>query len=280
MKALGKRLITAATLALSLILAGCGNSDTAQTSEKKTITFGTTPGMFADMVRDSVRPQLEEKGYTVKLIEFNDYVRPNHALASGDLDINIFQHQPYLTQFIAHNKVDLIPLFQVPTAPLGVYPGKLKTLEDVKEGSAISVASDPSNFSRTLVLLSQLGWITLKDDVNPITASEKDIAENPKGLKFIAIDAAQLPRSRSDVDFAVITGNYAVDAKIPLTEALFQEPSFEYINWSAIKTADQNAQWVKDVTDAYNSEAFKAYAHEVFAGYKYPAAWSATDSKE
>lgn len=279
MKKLWSKTLTVSALALSLVLAGCGQGNDAATAsdqpaEKKEITIGTTPGMFADMVRDSVRPQLETKGYTVKLIEFTDYVRPNHALADGDLDINVFQHKPYLDQFKAQNQLALTDLFQVPTAPLGVYPGKLKSLDDLKEGSTIAVANDPSNFSRTLVLLDQLGWITLKENINPLTASKRDIAENPKNLKLVELEAAQLPRSRDDVDFSVITGNYAVDAKIPLTEALFQEPSFDYINWSAIKTQDKDTVWVKDITEAYNSEAFKDYAKVKFAGYKFPANWS------
>ncbi|MBS7838991.1 MetQ/NlpA family ABC transporter substrate-binding protein [Wohlfahrtiimonas chitiniclastica] len=273
MKRLGSKILATGALAVSLILAGCGQ-DQAESTHQTVITVGTTPGMFADMVRDSVRPQLEEKGYTVKLIEFNDYVRPNMALADGDLDINIFQHKPYLDVFKGQRHLDLVEVFQVPTAPLGIYPGKLKSLADLKEGARISAPNDPSNFARALVMLDELGWIKLKAGVNPILATKNDIAENLKGIEIVELDAAQVPRSRSDVDFAIINGNYAIDAKIPLTDALFQEPSFEYINWSAIKTADQNAQWVKDVTDAYNSEAFKAYAHEVFAGYKYPAAWN------
>lgn len=280
MKKLWSKSLLISALGLSLVLAGCGKNedvasgDPAKPQVRKEIKIGTTPGMFADMVRDSVRPQLEKKGYTVKLIEFTDYVRPNHALADGDLDINVFQHKPYLDQFKAQNKLELTDLFQVPTAPLGVYPGKLKSLDELAEGSAVAVANDPSNFARTLVLLDELGWIKLKEDVNPLTASKRDIGENPKNLKIVELEAAQLPRSRDDVDFSVITGNYAVDAKIPLTEALFQEPSFNYINWAAIKTKDKDSEWVKDITEAYNSDEFKAYAKVKFAGYKFPAAWA------
>jgi D-methionine transport system substrate-binding protein len=80
------------------------------------------------------------------------------------------------------------------------------------------------------------------------------------------------------VDFAIINGNYATDAGIKLTEALFQEPSFAYINWSAIKSADVGKKWVKDVTNAYNSDEFKKYAHDTFPGYKYPKIWDASAS--
>ncbi|HFC7678761.1 TPA: MetQ/NlpA family ABC transporter substrate-binding protein [Neisseria cinerea] len=276
--------LSAATLAL--ILAACGGqkdsapaasaaaSSANNGAEKKEIVFGTTVGDFGDMVKDQIQPALEKKGYTVKLVEFTDYVRPNLALAEGELDINIFQHKPYLDDFKKEHNLDITEAFQVPTAPLGLYPGKLKSLEEVKDGSTVSAPNDPSNFARALVMLNELGWIKLKDGINPLTASKADIAENLKNIKIVELEAAQLPRSRADVDFAVVNGNYAISSGMKLTEALFQEPSFAYVNWSAVKTADKDSQWLKDVTEAYNSDAFKAYAHKRFEGYKYPAAWN------
>lgn len=276
--------LSAATLAL--ILAACGGqkdsapaasaaaSSANNGAEKKEIVFGTTVGDFGDMVKDQIQPALEKKGYTVKLVEFTDYVRPNLALAEGELDINIFQHKPYLDDFKKEHNLDITEAFQVPTAPLGLYPGKLKSLEEVKDGSTVSAPNDPSNFARALVMLNELGWIKLKDGINPLTASKADIAENLKNIKIVELEAAQLPRSRADVDFAVVNGNYAISSGMKLTEALFQEPSFAYVNWSAVKTADKDSQWLKDVTEAYNSDAFKAYAHKRFEGYKSPAAWN------
>lgn len=276
--------LSAATLAL--ILAACGGqkdsapaasaaaSSANNGAEKKEIVFGTTVGDFGDMVKDQIQPALEKKGYTVKLVEFTDYVRPNLALAEGELDINVFQHKPYLDDFKKEHNLDITEAFQVPTAPLGLYPGKLKSLEEVKDGSTVSAPNDPSNFARALVMLDELGWIKLKDGINPLTASKADIAENLKNIKIVELEAAQLPRSRADVDFAVVNGNYAISSGMKLTEALFQEPSFAYVNWSAVKTADKDSQWLKDVTEAYNSDAFKAYAHKRFEGYKSPAAWN------
>ncbi|HEZ5856475.1 TPA: hypothetical protein WI116_000985 [Neisseria meningitidis] len=276
--------LSAATLVL--ILAACGGqkdsapaasaaaSSANNGAEKKEIVFGTTVGDFGDMVKDQIQPALEKKGYTVKLVEFTDYVRPNLALAEGELDINIFQHKPYLDDFKKEHNLDITEAFQVPTAPLGLYPGKLKSLEEVKDGSTVSAPNDPSNFARALVMLDELGWIKLKDGINPLTASKADIAENLKNIKIVELEAAQLPRSRADVDFAVVNGNYAISSGMKLTEALFQEPSFAYVNWSAVKTADKDSQWLKDVTEAYNSDAFKAYAHKRFEGYKSPAAWN------
>ena len=170
----------------------------------------------------------------------------------------------------------MVEVFQVPTAPLGIYAGKKTKIEDVYKGMSVSAPNDPSNFARALVMMNELGWITLKDNIDPLTASKTDIADNSKyDIKIVELEAAQLPRARDEVDFAIINGNYATDSGIKLTEALFQEPSFAYVNWSAIKTADKDKKWVKDVTNAYNSDAFKKYAHDSFPGYKYPKIWGA-----
>ena len=277
-----------------LVLVGCSNSSapestkepvtegsTAETAasdidpDHTKIVIGTTEGDFADMVRNQVKGTLEDQGYDVELIAFTDYVRPNLALAEGDLDINIFQHKPYLDTFKKENNLDLVEVFQVPTAPLGIYSGKKNSLDEAFTGMSVSAPNDPSNFARALVMMDDLGWITLKDNIDPLTASKTDIADNSKyDIDIIELEAAQLPRARDEVDFAVINGNYATDAGINLTDALFQEPSFAYVNWSAIKSADAGKKWVEDVTNAYNSEAFKAYAHDTFPGYKYPAIWN------
>ncbi|MGO1781405.1 MAG: MetQ/NlpA family ABC transporter substrate-binding protein [Moraxellaceae bacterium] len=272
-----------------LVLVGCSNSsapeenteaaaETAASdidSEHGKIVIGTTEGDFADMVRNQVKGSLEEQGYEVELIAFTDYVRPNLALAEGDLDINIFQHKPYLDTFKTENDLDLVEVFQVPTAPLGIYSGKKSSLDEAFEGMSVSAPNDPSNFARALVMMDDLGWITLKDDIDPLAASKNDIADNSKyNIDIVELEAAQLPRARDEVDFAVINGNYATDSGIELTEALFQEPSFAYVNWSAIKSADVGKKWVEDVTNAYNAEGFKQYAHDTFPGYKYPSIWN------
>ena len=245
---------------------------------KAEIVIGTTVGDFGDMVKNSVKPQLEQQGYQVKLVEFSDYIRPNKALADGDIDINVFQHKPYLDTFKKENNLDIVEAFQVPTAPLGLYAGKVADLKQVKDGATVAAPNDPSNFARALVMLNELGWVTLKANIDPLTASKNDIAQNPKNIKVVELEAAQLPRARSDVDFAVINGNYATSSGMKLTEALFQEPSYAYVNWSAIRSKDKDAKWVKDVTNAYNSDAFKQYAHKTFPGYKYPAIWGESNA--
>lgn len=268
-------------LAACLGLVGCGDkkqedhsSHSAESTVKRTIIFGTTVGDFGDMVKFSIKPILERKGYEVKLVEFTDYVQPNFALAQGNIDVNIFQHKPYLDTFKEERKLDLTPIFQVPTAPLGIYSGRLEKLDEAKQDMRISVPNDPSNFARALVMMNELGWVKLKDNINPLTASERDIQENKYNIRLVQLEAAQIPRGRHNVDFAIINGNYAVSSGVDLTTALYQEPSFAYVNWGVARTKDIETPWVKDIIAAYNSDEFKAYSHKTFAGYKWPANWN------
>lgn len=277
MKGVFKKLALVSLIGATTVLAACNSDDKSSadnvTAEVKKIRIGTTVGDFADMVTDSVKPQLEKKGYEVELVVFTDYVLPNRALADGSLEINTFQHLPYLNSFKTLNELDLTEVFQIPTGPLGIYSGKKDNLNNIGRGSRFAMPNDPSNFSRSLALLVDAGIITLKPGTDSLKATKNDIADNPHNIEIVMIEAPQLPRVRPDVDYVIIPGNYAASSNIPFTDALFADPGFVFINWAAVKTKDIDAPWLKDVTEAYNSEEFKAYAAERFAGYKYPQAW-------
>lgn len=273
-----KKLAFAGALFVSgLLLSGCFKEEAKQTAidSKKEIVFGTTVGDFSTMVRDKVGPMLEAQGYRVKLIEFTDYVRPNLALAEGSLDINIFQHQPYLEGFKAQHNLAIEAAFQIPTAPYGLYGGKVKTLDGAYKGMTVSAPNDPSNYARVLVILDYLGWIKLKENVDPLTASRHDILENPMEVEIITLEAPQLPRSLQDVDFSAINGNFAISAGLNPKDAVFKEPNFTFVNWSAVRSEDRDSEWLKDVTAAFNSEEFKQFSAERFEGYQLPEAWDA-----
>lgn len=242
-------------------------------SATKEITIGTTVGDFSDMVKEGVKPELEKKGYQVKLVEFTDYVNPNLALSEGSLDLNIFQHRPYLEQFSKEKHLQLTPVAPVPTAPLGLYAGKAKSLNDVKKGSKVAVPNDPTNLARALVILSDLGWIQLSKKIDPLKVHVGDIAVNTKEIEIVQLEAAQLPRSLADVDYAVINGNYATSAGIQLTSALSGEKSDAYINWAVTKTQDINSTYVRDIVAILNSTSFKKFARSKFKGYKFPSKW-------
>jgi D-methionine transport system substrate-binding protein len=239
----------------------------AQSATKKELVIGATAGPYADQVKLGIKPLLEKKGYSVKVVEFNDYIQPNFALAQGSLDANAFQHIVYLTKFSTENKLALTELLKVPTAPIALYSRKHRTL-DVKDGATVALPNDPTNAARALVVLQQLGWVTLKDGTDPIRASEKDVAANPKKLKLVPIEAAQLPRSLDDTDYSFINGNFALASGLKLTEALALEKTTPtYQNLVAIRTADKDAPWVKDLADAYRSREFLAVTEKHFAGF-------------
>ncbi|MDP9604941.1 MetQ/NlpA family ABC transporter substrate-binding protein [Variovorax sp. NFACC27] len=266
-----RRSVLALSLA-ALSLGGLSLQAHAQDPAKKNLVIGGTAGSNTDQLKAGIVPILEKKGYKVKLVEFNDYVQPNLALAQGSLDANFFQHQVYLKKFAADQKLDLAELVQGPIAPMGVYSTKRKTLADVKEGDRVTLPNDPSNLARALVLLEQNKLITIKSGIDPLRASEKDVAENPKKLKFIPLEAAQLPRSLGDTEYAIVNGNFAISSGLKLTEAVVLEKTPDYyLNVVAVKTADKNTQWAKDIAEAYRSKEFKAVVDSKFQGYAKPS---------
>lgn len=242
-------------------------------SRQNTIRIGATAGDFAELVRGGLQPELEKLGYKVVLREFTDYVTPNLSLAEGSLDLNIFQHKPYLEQFAKDRKLSLTAIAEVPTAPLSLYGGKLKSLHDVKEGSAVALPNDATNLSRALTILADLNWIELNPNSNPILVSLKDVKKNTYRLKLLLLEAAQLPRSLQDVDYAVINGNFATSAGIPLRSALKLEKSDLYINWAVTTEAKSTETFARDTVTALNSPTFQKFAREKFKGYKFPSRW-------
>ncbi|MGK5045545.1 MetQ/NlpA family ABC transporter substrate-binding protein [Janthinobacterium sp. GB4P2] len=253
--------------ALSLALA----SSFVHAKDPKDITIGTSAGPYADQIKLGIKPILEKQGYKVKLVEFNDYIQPNFALAEGSLDANVFQHIVYLKKFALEHKLALTDLITIPTAPIAIYSKKHKTLDDVKEGTTVGLPNDPTNQARALVLLDQLGWIKLRASFDPVRASEKDIAVNTKKIKLLPLEAAQLPRSLGDTDYSFINGNYALASGLKLTDALVAEKiSPNYINLVAVRTADKDKQFAKDLAAAYRSREFLDITNKHFAGYSKP----------
>ena len=267
--ALRRSLLALSIAALSL---GGLSLDAQAQAEKKNLVIGGTAGSNIDQLKLGIVPILQKKGYTVKLVEFNDYVQPNLALAQGSLDANFFQHLVYLKKFAADQKLDIVELVQGPIAPLGVYSTKRKTLAEVKDGDRITLPNDPSNLARALVLLEQNKLITIKPGVDAIRASEKDVDQNPRKLKFIPLEAAQLPRSLGDAEYAIINGNFAISSGLKLTEAVvLEKPADHYLNVVAVKRADKDTPWAKDIAEAYRSKEFKAVVDSKFQGYAKPA---------
>jgi D-methionine transport system substrate-binding protein len=260
-----RRLVTASFAASVLALAGAFAPAIAQ--DKKELVIGATAGPYADQVKLGIKPLLEKKGYRVRIVEFNDYIQPNFALAQGALDANVFQHIVYLTKFATENKLALSELLKVPTAPIALYSHKHANL-DVKEGAVVALPNDPTNAARALIVLRDLGWVTLREGVDPIRASEKDVAVNVKKIKLVPIEAAQLPRSLEDTDYAFVNGNFALASGLKLTEALALEKTGPtYQNLVAIRTEDKDKPWARDIAEAYRSREFLAVTETKFAGF-------------
>jgi D-methionine transport system substrate-binding protein len=263
---LSRRLLLATTL-----LAATSLSALAQPVHKD-ITIGATAGSNSEVLRLGIAPQLERKGYKLKVVEFNDYVQPNLALANGALDLNFFQHVIYLKKFAADQKLDLVDVVQGPIAPLGIYSTKRKSLAEVKPGDRITLPNDPSNLARALVLLQAHKLLTVKPDVDPLRVSEKDIVANPYALKLLPLEAAQLPRSLGDAEYAIVNGNFAISSGLKLTEAVALEKTPDhYLLVLAARRADKDAPWVRDVAEAFKTAEFKAVLDKHFPGYARPA---------
>nr|WP_315250157.1 MetQ/NlpA family ABC transporter substrate-binding protein [uncultured Duganella sp.] len=240
----------------------------AHAKDPKELVIGTSAGPYADQIKIGIKPILEKQGYKVKVVEFNDYIQPNFALAEGSLDANVFQHIIYLSKFSADHKLALSELIKIPTAPIAIYSKKHKTLNDVKEGTTVALPNDPTNQARALVLLNQLGWVKLKEKTDPLKASERDIAANIKKIKLLPLEAAQLPRSLQDADYAFINGNYAQASGLKLKDALIAEKiSPAYANLVAVRTADKDKQFAKDIAAAYRSREFLDITNKHFSDY-------------
>ncbi len=238
----------------------------------ETIRVGVSAGPHAEIM-EVVRQVAAERGLDVKIVEFTDYVIPNQALALGDLEANSFQHEPYLKNQIAKTGWKIVKVTNTIISPQGVYSQKYKNLADLPEGARVAIANDPSNGARGLMILALHGVIKLKDP-NDVASTVADITENPKKLRFIELDAAQLPRSLQDVDLVSINNNYAVQAGLnPATDAIAHENAGgPWVNILAVREQDKDKPWVKQLIDAYHSDPVKAFIEKRFKG-TYLAAW-------
>ena len=272
-----KKWLTTLVIFLAVaLLAACGGdnegtTDAGQGTESKEIELGATAGPYSDMLKKAIIPGLEEKGYTVKLTEFSDYIQPNNALDNGDIDANLFQHTIYLEDFAEKNKMELTPLIIVPTAPMGIYSSKYKSLDEIKDGSTIAIPNDPTNAARAFNTLQDAGLLTVSKDADPLTVSEKDIEKNPKNLEFQPIEAGQLPRAVDSSDLSAVPGNFAIAASMDLMDALqLENMDDRYRNIVAVKTENKESQLAKDIVEVVESEEFEKVIDEDFQGFGKP----------
>ena len=230
------------------------------------LKVGATPVPHAELL-NLVKDDLKAQGVDLEVVDFTDYVTPNLALADGEIDANFFQHYPYLEKFVNERGLKLVSAAKIHVEPLGVFSRKYTKIEDIPEKATIAIPNDPSNGGRALILLHNKGLIKLEDP-NNLYATEFDIVENPKKLKFKPIEAPQLPRVLPDVDAAVINGNYALEAGFsPVKEALTLEgEESPYANIIAVREGEEKREDIVKLIQALQSEKVKQYILDNYNG--------------
>jgi D-methionine transport system substrate-binding protein len=271
-----KKSVRFLTLLLTLIFilglaAGCSQQSTAKV-EQKTLKVGVTAGPHAE-VMEVVKKLAEKDGLNIEIVEFNDYIQPNVALNQGDIDVNSFQHKPYLDNIVKDRNYDIVSVGNTVIFPMGIYSSKHKNITDLQSGAIVAIPNDPTNGGRALLLLEKLGLIKLKSGAG-LNAATTDIIENPKNIVIKELDAAQIPRSLADIDIAAINTNYAITAGlVPTKDAIaIEDINSPYANIIAVRSKDKENPAVQKLIKAYHSDEVKAFIQEHFKG-SVVAAW-------
>lgn len=274
-----RSLIISACAGLSLLALGgltaCGGSGAAGSADDSVITVAASPAPHAQILTDFAAPRLAEQGIELKVKEYTDYIQPNKDTASGAVDANYFQHITYLENSNAENGTDLVSAGLIHYEPFAVYAGTSSDLNAIADGATIAIPNDPTNEGRALLLLQDLGLISLSDPDN-LEATPKDIKDNPHNIKFQELEAAALPRALSSVDFAVINGNYAIEAGYHVSDALAHESSDslaveKYANIICVAKGSEDKKAVRALVEVLTSEDFKSYLEEHYGEDVLPA---------
>ncbi len=253
-------LVLAFALAFTaLAFVSCGETD------DKTIRVGASPSPHAEILAVA-KDVLADQGYTLEIVEFNDYIIPNTSVESGELDANYFQHIPYLNSFNEENGTHLVSVLNVHYEPLGIYAGKTSSLAELQDGATIAIPNDTTNEARALLLLEANGLITLREGAG-LNATVLDIESNPHNYDIQELVAEQVPLALPDVDIAVINGNYALTNE--LGEALVYESADSdaaetYINVLVVKEGNENLDKIQALVEALSSDEVREYIVDTF----------------
>ena len=272
MKLSFKALTTVSVLASALSLSACDqapkeNAATAPEATVKPLRVGVIAGAEEQVAEVAAKVAKEKYNLDVELVSFSDYVTPNVALSDGSLDLNAFQHQPYLDKQIADRGYELVPVGKTFVYPIAAYSKVIKSLDELEDGAKVAVPNDPTNLGRSLLLLEQQGLIEV-DDAAGLEATPLNITANPKQLKIIELEAPQLPRSLDDVAFAIINTTYASQLDLlPERDGLFvEDKDSPYTNLLVARKDNQNDDRVKTFVKAYQSDEVYEAAKELFKG--------------
>ncbi|WP_099207942.1 MetQ/NlpA family ABC transporter substrate-binding protein [Urinicoccus timonensis] len=267
-----KKFILASLLSCLVLLTACGQKASPdQGAGDNKIRLGVSPVPHEEIIK-ALEPEFKKAGLDVEVTTFDDYVMPNLALDQGDLDANFFQHAPYLDDFIKERGVKLANLGAVHLEPIGFYSDKYKSVDELKDGDEILIPNDATNGGRALILLEKAGVIKLNDSSN-LAVTEKDITENPKNLKFTALDAPSIPRSYKEVAGAVINSNYALGAGLDPTKdsLLTEDKDSPYANIIAVRQGEEGQEKFKKFMEVLHSEACRKFIEDTYKGAVVPA---------
>lgn len=266
--------LSLAAIAFAGVISGCGGDKKPAASSaavKNEISVGITPG-YSEQVMEYAAKEAAKQGLTVNIKTFSDYVTPDQALAAGDIDLNSFQHDPFLQAFNEKNGTHLVSIGNTYLAPLRVYSNKITSIKDVPDGAKVSIPNDPSNGGRALLLLDHNGLLKLKPGTDPTKATINDIAENPKKLEIIELEAAQLPRSLDDVTISVINAGYAKSANLDSKKALATEDNTSpYVNIIAAREQDKDNPTYQKFVKIFQSDNVRKYINDNFSDGLVPA---------
>ena len=257
--------IAAATLTLALAVPAAAEG---------TIKIAASPTPHAEIL-EAAKSILADEGWDLEVTEFEDYVQPNLVVESGDFDANYFQHVPYLESFNEEKGTHLVDAGDIHYEPFGIYPGTKKSLDELEDGDTIAVPNDTTNEARALLLLQDNGVLTLKEGAG-LTATVNDIESTTKDIKIQELEAAQVPRVLNEVAFAVINGNYAVEAGLSVAddaiayEASDSEAAKTYVNIIAVKEGNENNEGIVALVNALKSDEIKDFINETYNGAVIP----------
>ena len=252
---------------LAFAIAGCGTNTNQSSQAPKEIKIGATAGPHAQ-VAEAVAKEAKKQGIDLKVVEFSVYVTPDKALADGDIQLNAYQHVPFMENFNKQNGSKLVAIGKTILMPMGLYSNSVHSAADVPEGAIVAIPNDPTNGGRGLALLAKAGLITLKEGVG-FKATVADITSNPKNLQIQELEAAQLPRSLDDVTVAAIPMNYVQSAGLNVEkQGFFLEPKDEplAVMILAVRDQDKDNETYKKIADIYKSDAIKQFINDTFKG--------------
>lgn len=243
---------------LSLLVSGCGK----KTNEKE-ISIGLSPRPHREII-EFIKDDLEKEGYTLKIVEFTDYIKPNDAVQEGELDANFFQHEVYLDEFNEQRNFDLVSAGAVHIEPMGLYSNKISAIDELKDGDTISIPNDVTNGRRALLILEKAGLIKIDEKAGAL-ATEKDIVENPLNLTITPLEAAMIPKMLDDVDAAIINGNYALEADLTIDKAIIsEEKDSPYANIIAVKSQNIDSEKTKTLMKVLQSDKVREFIETGF----------------